>query len=117
MPLVIVNLSVKVDDESTLAKFESEVSKSVGAILSKPEEWMMIEIYTGVRIYFAASSSPAAKCLVQNIGGYTKENSNKITAALTKLINDYFKIEPTRIYTVFEEKEAQEWGWNGSTLA
>ena len=116
MPLVAINLSVKVEDESKLAKFESEVSKAVGAVLGKPEDWMMVETHTNVRLYFAASNAPSARVSVESIGGLTPENNRKITAALTKIINEHFQIDPKRVYVIFSEKTGAEWGWNDIVL-
>jgi phenylpyruvate tautomerase PptA (4-oxalocrotonate tautomerase family) len=116
MPLLIVKLSVKVEDESTLAKFESEVANAVSAVLGKPSEWMMVETYTSVRIYFAGSNAPAASCVVQSIGGLTNENNIKLTAAITKAINEHFSIDPKRAYVIFDEKKGAEWGWNDIIL-
>lgn len=117
MPLITVSLSVKVEDESKLAKFESDVSKAVGVALGKPEDWMMVETHTNVRLYFAASSAPAAKVIVESIGGLNTENNNKITAALTKIMHEQFNIDPKRVYLIFTEKKGQEWGWNDATFA
>lgn len=116
MPLLIVKISVKVEDESKLAKFESDACKAVCAVLDKPEEWMMVETYTGVRIYFAGSNAPAASCVVQSIGRLTDENNAKLTAALTKTIHDHFGIDPKRAYIIFDEKRGAEWGWNDIIL-
>ncbi|MBP5978047.1 hypothetical protein HW132_36515 [Brasilonema sp. CT11] len=116
MPLVTINLSVKVEDESKLAKFESEVSKAVSAVLSKPEEWMMVETHTNVRLHFAGSNAPSARLSVQSIGGLTPENNAKITAALTKTINEHFQIDPKRVYVLFSQKTGAEWGWNDIVL-
>ena len=111
MPFINIKTNVDVKKEK-----EELIKSSLGQLITllpgKSESWLMINIEKNNSMYFKGSDSPLALVKVELYGSSSKDNYNKLTNAITSLLNKELSIDEDRIYVRFEEVE--NWGYSGS---
>lgn len=112
MPFIEVKTNARADDAICEA-VKSELGKAISLIPGKSEEWLMVNVSCGEKIWFAKEAS--GKCAMVKIAVYGKisdRDANRLTARVTQIVSENFDVEPDRIYVAYSEHD--KWGWNGS---
>tara|TARA_Y100001968_G_C19256915_1_gene667272 strand:- start:489 stop:827 length:339 start_codon:yes stop_codon:yes gene_type:complete len=111
MPLIKVQTSLKeIDSPTQLIK---ALSSEVSVLTGKPEKYVMAILETNIPMSFAGCNSPCCYIEIKSIGSLKPTLMSK---AVCNLISNKTEIPPDRIYISFDDIEASNWGFNGSTF-
>ena len=112
MPFIQINTSSNsvVENDDLLQK---DISKMIANLTGKPESYVMTMIQLDTRMTFAGSDEPCCFIKVKSIGSLEPTLMSK---SFCDLIASRTNINTNRIYIEFEDVEASNWGFNGSTF-
>ncbi len=114
MPLLKLHTSVPVFKEKQdvlLSSLSSIIAEKIG----KPTRYVMVAIEEGP-VMMSGKSGNAAFVDVRSIGGLTSEVNNAITKGVCRVLKEYLGIPPDRVYIVFSNITAGNWGWDNRTF-
>ncbi len=114
MPLLRLETTATLPDEQRQQLLTS-LSKTVAETIGKPEQYVMVTI-SPAAILMSGKPGHAAFVDVRSIGGLTNGVNRKLSHQVCKLLNDALGVPANRVYVNFNEVEAANWGWNGSTF-
>jgi phenylpyruvate tautomerase PptA (4-oxalocrotonate tautomerase family) len=114
MPLLKLETNVALSDNKRQALLAS-LSKTVGEIIGKPEQYVMIAASQSA-LLMSGNPGDAAFVDVRSIGGLSSDVNQKLSQKVCQLLHESLGIPQNRIYLNFTEIEAGNWGWNGSTF-
>ena len=112
MPCIQTKVNVAISPEQ-----EARLKTSFGELmplLYKTEDWLMRSFEDHCRLYFKGSGEAAAFVEVKLYGAADRGAYNKMTAAVTALLNKELNIPSERIYVKYEE--VKYWGYDGSNF-
>ena len=112
MPVLKVQTNSEVQDKK---KFKQDATALLSKVLSKPSQYIMIIIETGVDMMFAESESPLAYVEMKSIG-LPGEATADISGALCSFLEKELKVPQNRIYIEFADAQRNMFGWNGGTF-
>lgn len=111
MPFINVKTNVEVKKEK-----EEVIKSSLGNLISilpgKSQSWLMVSIEGNKNMYFKGDNLPCAMVEIDLYGKSSKDNYNRLTNEITKLLNKELQIDNNRIYVRFSEIE--NWGYSGN---
>ena len=114
MPCIQTKVNVKITEEKEKA-LKSRFGKAIEILPGKSESWLMLSFEDECRLYFKGENEQGIAFVEVKI--YGKANSDaysKLTAAITKILNEELNISPSCIYVKYEE--VANWGWNGNNF-
>ncbi len=114
MPLLKLETTVIVTEEKRKTLLAA-LSKVVAGTIGKPEQYVMVTIGSAA-ILMSGKPGDAAYVEIRSIGGLSGDVNRKLSQQVCKLLNDSLGIPPDRVYLNFNDVEAGNWGWNGSTF-
>jgi len=109
---ITTNKPLEKDQEAELSK---KASTLVSSLLSKPENYVMVEISSGNTMSFAGSNDPLAYLELKSIG-LPGEKTADFSSELCHFISTQLNINTDRIYIEFASAERHLWGWNKDTF-
>lgn len=113
MPYIATQTSVPIPPEK-----EAAIKARLGGaieLLGKTERFLMLSFEENCRLWFQGNQdAPSAFVVVKLFGGAAPAAYEKMTAEITRVLQEELAIEPTRIYVQYEE--VSHWGWNGSNF-
>jgi len=114
MPSLRLETSVALPEDKRKALLAS-LSKAVAETIGKPEQYVMV---TASPAAMLMSGKPGDGAFVdlRSIGGLSDEVNRKLSQQDCRLLKDSLGISPDRVYLIFTDVEASNWGWNGSTF-
>ena len=111
MPYIRTTVSNELTDakrEAIKAKF----GQAIALIPGKSESWLMLTFEDKMNMYFKGDCSEDYAYLEVSIFGSTSDAAyDRLTAALSEIVNEELGIDRANIYIKYEE--ADHWGWNG----
>lgn len=113
MPFIQIKTNQKIlpDKQETIKK---ELGEKI-SLLGKSESWLMIELEQQCCMYFKGKADkPMAMVEVTIYGKASSEQYEKLTQAITKLLQIELEIVPEKIYISYTE--TQNFGWNGNNF-
>lgn len=113
MPVVKLTTSQKLErgDQENLAL---ELTKIVAKELNKPASVTQALVADDAVISFGGNfTSPSAFIALMSIGGLNPDACRRLSAAFCELLGRY-GISPQRVYICFNDKKAEEFGWNST---
>lgn len=114
MPCIQTQVSVELTKEKE-AVLTKRFGKAIELIPGKSESWLMLTFADRCRIAFRGDGeTPAAFIEVKVLGGASRPVYEKMTAALTAILQEELGIAPDRVYIKYESTE--HWGWNGGNF-
>ena len=114
MPYIDAKVNVPVSSEKE-ESIKAKLGKAIAIVPGKSESWLMLNIQDGCRLYFRGSKKePAAMVEVKLYGSASPDAYRKLTAEITKILEDELGISADHIYVKYEEIDT--WGWNGSNF-
>jgi phenylpyruvate tautomerase len=117
MPLFQIQTSSKVNTAVDPAGLLKTLSAELAELLGKPESYVMVSLENDATMLFGGSTEPACFATLKNIGTFTPELTERLSARLTKHLAAALGIAPTRIYLEFVDAKPHLWGHDGSTFA
>jgi phenylpyruvate tautomerase PptA (4-oxalocrotonate tautomerase family) len=93
-----------------------ELSATLAQALHKPEAYVMTNLIPRTRMSFGGTFAPACYVELKNIGRFSADDTQKLSADLTGRLTSALGVPENRIYIEFANAEAHLWGWNGHTF-
>lgn len=114
MPFIHARVNRPIDQET-----EKELSQALGRAISlipgKSEGWLMLQFEDNCRLYFKGDSrKPLAFVNVKLFGSADEAAYARLTAEITRLLDETLHIAPDGVYVQYEE--TRHWGWNGANF-
>lgn len=114
MPFINVKTTASADNAKCEA-VKSALGKAIALIPGKSEQWLMVGIETGCKLWFAGdASADSAYVTVAVLGKLSAGDSEKVTSEITRILGKELSIAPDRVYISYSEHD--KWGWNGSNF-
>lgn len=99
-------------DASLRGEIASNLAKIIAVALSKPEEYVMLDVTINHLLALGGSISPCAMVQVESIGGSCNDVCSPITNELSRITG----IVPDRIFVNFASFKSDSWALAGSTI-
>ena len=101
-------------DNTKRLELGQELSKRVASGLGKPESVTFVQVEVSDGLLFGGSNAPCAMVHIEAIGEYTLGSFvGQISAAIEAVTG----IPNSRIFLTFTTVAAEEWGFQGKTIA
>ena len=114
MPYIRTTVSTPLTEENK-TNLNSKLGEAIALIPGKSESWLMLSFEDNMSMYFKGDNSAEYAYLEVSIFGSTSDAAyDRLTAALSEIINEELGIERSNIYIKYEE--ADHWGWNGNNF-
>jgi phenylpyruvate tautomerase PptA (4-oxalocrotonate tautomerase family) len=114
MPFISTKTNIEITKEKE-ASIKQKLGKAIEIIPGKSEGWLMLSFEDQLSMYFKGQGDkPMAFVEVKLFGSAGGAAYDKLTAAITKIINEELSINPAQIYVKYEE--VKYWGWNGANF-
>ncbi len=114
MPFINTKTTVSINSEKREA-IKSKLGKAIELIPGKSESWLMLSFEDESVMYFNGSNAkPLAFIEVKIFGKASKDAYNKLTQAITDIIQEELDVQPDCIYVKYEE--ISTWGWKGNNF-
>lgn len=111
MPYISTKVNVKISREKEEV-LKSRFGKAISIFPGKSENYLMLSFEDECNLYFGGKNNIGIAYIeVSLFGKADSATYDKMTAELTKIINEELGISPSAIYVKYEETEY--WGWNG----
>ena len=114
MPYIKLTTTAKVDGAKANA-LKAEFGKAIECFPGKTESWLMVNIEGEQNMWFRGDdSADTAMVDVDLFGTVAAPASDKMTAALCKILQKELGIAPDRVYVKYTGYA--NWGWNGGNF-
>ena len=113
MPYINAKTNMSISNEKC-NNIKKALGKAITIIPGKSENWLMVGFEDNLRMFFKGDNAPTAFIEIKSFGKSSSDVYNKLTAAITEIINRELDIEKNRIYVKYEE--VSHWGYNGSNF-
>ena len=114
MPFIETKVNVKISKEKEEI-LKGKFGEAIELIPGKSENWLMLSFHDECNLYFKGTNEHGIAFVeVKLFGKATKAAYDKLTAAITDIVNQELNISPDQIYVRYEETEY--WGWNGNNF-
>ncbi len=114
MPFVQTRLTNKLNDIEK-SKLHSAIEEIIKEELQKPVDYIMVGIEDGYNLWLGDNKlENGAMISVQHMGIPSKDAYNAITKRISKVLEDEFQTDSSKVYITFQC--INEWGWSGSLL-
>lgn len=111
MPYCNIKTTVKVEKKKELSK---ELTKVIGLIPGKTENWVMTSIDDEAVMTFAGTDEPCALITLKTYGEPAPKYYDMVTRGFTDTMSKMLGIRPDRIYV--DHEPIEHWGWNGENF-
>ncbi len=114
MPYIHTRASVGIskDAEQTM---KQALGQAIALLPGKSESWLMVDFEDNCRLHFRGESAiPAAFVCVKLFGQAGASACEKLTAAITDMLEKTLAIPPENVYVQYESVAI--WGWRGANL-
>jgi phenylpyruvate tautomerase PptA (4-oxalocrotonate tautomerase family) len=116
MPLVNVFHSASVPDASTKRHLLLSLSTLLAQEVGKPESYVMTNLVPQSDMSFGGTLEPACYVEVKNIGKFKPDQTKRISAKLSELLEQSLGVSRARMYIEFTDATGYLWGFDGSTF-
>lgn len=114
MPYIRTTVSNELTDEKREA-IKTKLGQAIALIPGKSESWLMLSFEDNMKMYFRGDDSEDYAYLEVSLFGSASDAAyDRLTAALSEIINEELGIGRENIYIKYEE--AEHWGWNGNNF-
>jgi phenylpyruvate tautomerase PptA (4-oxalocrotonate tautomerase family) len=113
MPCIQTTVNVKITPAQEEA-VKCRLGQAITLLPGKSEQWLMLTFRGDARVYFQGNDAPAAYVEVALFGRAPDAAYEKLTAAVTTILEEELKIPASRIYVKYEE--TSHWGYQGANL-
>lgn len=110
MPLIDVKTSAELTAEK-IEKVKTELGNAISLIPGKSEAWLMVNISDNCNLFFKGNDNKDTAFVDVSIFGETsKQNCEKLTSEICRILEDSVGIPSDRVYVKFEFSKL--WGYN-----
>lgn len=114
MPYIRTTVSKEISQEN-IENIKTKLGQAIALIPGKSESWLMLAFEDNVNMYFKGDCSEEYAYIEVSLFGSTSDAAyDRLTAAISEIINEELGIDRANIYIKYEE--ADHWGWNGSNF-
>ena len=114
MPYIRTTVSKPLTDENK-ENLKAKLGQAIALIPGKTEAWLMLAFEDNIDMYFKGSREEEYAYLEVSLFGTTSDAAyDRLTAALSEIVNEELGIDRANIYIKYEE--ADHWGWNGTNF-
>ena len=114
MPYIRTTVSKSLTDENK-ENLKAKLGQAIALIPGKTEAWLMLAFEDNIDMYFKGSCDKEYAYLEVSLFGTTSDAAyDRLTAALSEIVNEELGIDRANIYIKYEE--ANHWGWNGTNF-
>ena len=114
MPYIKLNTTAEVGAAKAEA-LKAKFGKAIECFPGKTEQWLMVGIEDNQRMWFRGDNSGDLAILdVELLGQISADASNRMTAAICRILEEELNIAPDRVYVKYTGYA--NWGWNGSNF-
>lgn len=114
MPYIRTTVSKELTAQNK-ENLKAKLGEAIALIPGKSEAWLMLAFDDNISMYFKGDCSQDYAYLEVNLFGTTSDAAyDRLTAALSEIVNEELGIDRANIYIKYEE--AEHWGWNGSNF-
>ncbi len=111
MPYIRTTVSKEITDEKR-ENLKAKLGQAIALIPGKSEAWLMLAFEDNINMYFKGDGTKDYAYLEVSLFGSASDAAyDRLTAALSEIINEELEIDRENIYIKYEE--ADHWGWNG----
>ena len=114
MPYIRTTVSKELTSQNK-ENLKAKLGEAIALIPGKSEAWLMLAFEDNISMYFKGDGTQDYAYLEVSIFGSTSDAAyDRLTAALSEIINEELGIDRANIYIKYEE--ANHWGWNGANF-
>lgn len=111
MPYIRTTVSNTITDAAK-ENIKTKLGQAIALIPGKTESWLMLAFEDNMNMYFKGDNSSEYAYIEISLFGTTSDAAyDRLTAAVSEIINEELGIARENIYIKYEE--AEHWGWNG----
>lgn len=111
MPYIRTTVSNTITDEKR-DSIKAKLGQAIALIPGKSESWLMLAFEDNMKMYFKGECESDYAYIEISLFGTTSDAAyDRLTAAVSEIINEELGIARENIYIKYEE--AEHWGWNG----
>lgn len=114
MPLLKITTSITAASDH--ARLLSNLSHLIAERLGKPESYVMTAIDHPASMTFGGTNEPACYVELKNVGRFTPELTQRLSAELCERLSTGLGVQKSRIYIEFGDAEGYLWGHDGETF-
>lgn len=115
MPLLKITTSIAPSADQS--KLLTSLSQLIANRLGKPESYVMTAIEHASLMTFGGTAEPACYVELKNIGKFSAELTQRLSAELCEQLCLGLEVEKDRIYIEFSDARGYLWGHAGETFA
>lgn len=114
MPYISTKVNVKISKEKEDA-LKARFGQAISIFPGKSETYLMLSFEDECSLYFGGKNNFGIAFVDVKLFGRSDNTSyDKMTAEVTKIINEELGISPSSVYVKYEEVD--HWGWNGKNF-
>lgn len=114
MPYIRTTVSKSLTDENK-ENLKTKLGQAIALIPGKTEAWLMLAFEDNIDMYFKGDCTEEYAYLEVSLFGSTSDAAyERLTAALSEIVNEELGIDRANIYIKYEE--TTHWGWNGTNF-
>ncbi len=114
MPYIRTTVSNKITPEKE-ENLKAKLGQAIALIPGKSESWLMLAFEDNVSMYFKGSNAEDYAYVEVSLFGSTSDAAyDRLTQAISEIVNEELGIDRANIYIKYEE--AEHWGWNGANF-
>lgn len=114
MPYIRTTVSNSIS-ETARDNLKKKLGEAIALIPGKSEAWLMLAFEDNMKMYFKGECSDEYAYVEVSLFGSTSDAAyERLTAAISEIINEELGIDRANIYVKYEE--ADHWGWNGTNF-
>jgi hypothetical protein len=117
MPLLQIQTSSKVNTAGDPSGLLRTLSAELARELAKPESYVLVSFENDASMLFGGTPEPACFAVLKNIGTFSPDQTERLSALLTKYLSAALGVPPQRIYLEFVDTKPHLWGHDGGTFA
>ena len=111
MPYIRTTVSNSISDQAR-ENIKTKLGQAIALIPGKIEAWLMLAFEDNINMYFKGDGTEDYAYVEVSLFGTTSDAAyDRLTAAISEIINEELGIDRANIYIKYEE--AEHWGWNG----
>lgn len=114
MPMFVVNTNVAKNEVP--AELMSEATKELAKAMSKPAQYIAVQVNPDHMMMFGGKGDPCALCSLHSIGQISGAQNKQYSKLLCGLLNKHLGIPAERIYINFVDMDAANVAWNNTTF-
>ncbi len=114
MPYIRTTVSNTISDAAR-DSLKKKLGEAIALIPGKSEAWLMLAFEDNMKMYFKGECTEEYAYVEVSLFGSTSDAAyERLTAAISEIINEELGINRANIYVKYEE--AEHWGWNGTNF-